>query len=127
MTEQILKIENLELSFRGRAGIVQAVRGVSLEVNPGETLALVGESGCGKTAMCREILRLHAGNAVVERGRIILCGKDILGISEEEMLDVRGRDAAMVFQDPMSFLDPTFSVGRQIMKTIIMYGQSSLL
>jgi len=125
MNEELLRIVDLILSFRSPQGDVPAVRGVSLNVKAGETLALVGESGCGKTAICREILRLHSGNAIIEQGSIFLCGQNILELTEEEMEKVRGRDASMVFQDPMSSLNPTFSIGKQIMEAITAHEKIS--
>lgn len=116
-----MKIENLKLSFHGPQGRVPAVRGVDLEVRRGETLALVGESGCGKTALCRCILMLHSQHAIIEEGQINLCGNDVTRLSEKELEKVRGRDAAMIFQDPMSSLNPTFSIGTQIMEPILIH------
>ena len=112
--ENLLKIENLKLAFHGPFGRVPAVRGVDFSVDAGETVALVGESGCGKTALCRSILMLHSQHADIEEGRILLAGKDVTGLTEKELESVRGKDAAMVFQDPMSSLNPTFSIGSQI-------------
>lgn len=123
--EQILSIENLILSFYGPQGKVPAVRGVSLELSAGETLALVGESGCGKTALCRAVMMLHNQHAVIEEGRILLCGRDVTKLREKELEQIRGRDAAMVFQDPMSSLNPTLSIGRQIMEPILLHGKVS--
>lgn len=116
--EKVLIVNNLKLSFRGKEGKIQAVNGVSFEVNAGETLALVGESGCGKTALCRAIMMLHAKHAVIEDGSIVLCGKDVTSMDEKEMLNIRGKDVSMIFQDPMSSLDPTLPIGKQIMKPI---------
>lgn len=123
--EPVVKIENLRLSFHGFLGKVEAVKGVSLQVFPGETLALVGESGCGKTALCRSIMMLHADHAEIEEGRIRLCGRDVCSLSEKELEAVRGRDAAMVFQDPMASLNPVFSIGRQIMEPILIHEKVS--
>lgn len=121
----ILQVENLSLSFHGPDGRVPAVRGVSLQVNPGEVVAMVGESGCGKTALCRAILGLHSQHAVIEGGSITLCGKTVTSMTEEELQMVRGKDAAMVFQDPMSSLNPTVSVGGQIAETIRLHEKIS--
>lgn len=123
--EAAVKIENLRLSFHGPQGRVEAVKGVDLKVSAGETVALVGESGCGKTALCRSILRLHAEHAEIESGRIFLCGRDITRLSEREMEKLRGVDAAMVFQDPMTSLNPVFSIGQQIMEPILIHEKVS--
>lgn len=123
--EQILSVENFRLSFHGPQGKVPAVCGVSLQVKAGETLALVGESGCGKTALCRAVMMLHSQHACVEGGRILLCGRDVTAMAERELEQVRGRDAAMVFQDPMSSLNPTLSIGRQIMEPILLHQKVS--
>ncbi|WP_425756893.1 ATP-binding cassette domain-containing protein [Ihubacter sp. rT4E-8] len=123
--KQILSVENLKLSFRGSQGNVSALRGVSLQVNAGETLALVGESGCGKTALCRAVMMLHSQHAVIEDGRILLCGRNVSVMNEAELVKVRGRDAAMVFQDPMTSLNPTLSIGRQIMEPVLLHQRVS--
>lgn len=123
--EQILSVENLILSFYGSQGKVPAVGGVSLQVSAGETLALVGESGCGKTALCRAVMMLHSQHAVIEEGRILLCGRDVTRMTEKELEQIRGRDAAMIFQDPMSSLNPTLSIGRQIMEPILLHQKVS--
>lgn len=123
--EQILSVENLRLSFHGPQGDVSAVRGVSLQVSAGETLALVGESGCGKTALCRAVMMLHSQHAAIEGGRILLCGREVTAMSEKELEQVRGRDAAMIFQDPMSSLNPTLSIGRQIMEPVLLHQRVS--
>lgn len=122
---KILEIENFRLSFQGPFGKVPAVGGVDLTVSPGETLALVGESGCGKTALCRAILMLHSQHAEIESGRILLCGRDVTSMTEKEMEAVRGKDGAMIFQDPMSSLNPVFSIGKQIMEPILRHQKVS--
>ncbi|MGI6721501.1 MAG: ATP-binding cassette domain-containing protein [Anaerovoracaceae bacterium] len=121
--DELLKIENLRLTFNGPHGQVPAVRGVSFAVRHGEILALVGESGCGKTALCRAVLRLHSAHAEISGdSSIMLCGRDVLRLSETEMQSVRGSEAAMIFQDPMFSLDPVFSVGEQIMEPMLIHG-----
>ena len=123
--ETLLKIENLKLAFHGPDGRIPAVRGVDLSVDAGETVALVGESGCGKTALCRCILMLHSRHADIEEGKILLAGEDVTARSEKELEAVRGKDAAMVFQDPMSSLNPTFSIGSQIMEPMRIHEKIS--
>ncbi len=117
-----LEIKNLRLSFYGEKGCVQAVKGVNLHVNQGETLALVGESGCGKTALCRCILGLHSSHAKIEGGSISLGTRDITGLSEKDMGRIRGKEVAMVFQDPMSSLNPVFTIGSQIAQAILAHA-----
>ena len=95
--DSILKIENFKLSFHGAGGKVEAVKGIDFEIFPGEKVALVGESGCGKTATCRAVMMLHSRHAEVDSGHIYLCGRDVTHMTEAELTDVRGRSAAMVF------------------------------
>lgn len=125
MNKELLSIEHLILSFHGVHGKVTAVRGVNLSLRAGETLALVGESGCGKTALCRAVMMLHSQHAVIEEGAIYLSGKDVTKLTEQKLEQIRGRDAAMIFQDPMSSLNPTFSIGRQIMEPMILHKNIS--
>jgi oligopeptide transport system ATP-binding protein len=94
------------------------VRGLSFTLEAGETLALVGESGSGKTAACRSLLRLLPKNASIDGGEILLEGRNVLALNRRELRDLRGRDIAMVFQDPMTSLDPTMRVGHQIMEAL---------
>ena len=122
---RILEIENFKLSFYGPQGRVPAVRGVNLYENAGETVALVGESGCGKTALCRAILGLHSSHAKVEGGSISLMGIRVTEMTDRQLEAVRGRCASMVFQDPMTFLNPTFSVGSQIRDAILLHEKVS--
>ena len=122
---RILDIENFKLSFYGSHGRVPAVRGVNLYVEAGETLALVGESGCGKTALCRAVLGLHRSHAKVEDGSITLSGLKVTEMTDRQMEAVRGKQAAMIFQDPMTSLNPTFSIGSQIRDTILLHEDIS--
>ena len=114
----ILEIDNFKLAFHGPAGRVAAVRGVSLSVYPGEAVALVGESGCGKTSLVRAVLGLHSAHAITESGSVTLDGCVITDMTERALESVRGRDVSMVFQDPMSSLNPVVSVGGQIAQAI---------
>ena len=123
--EKIVEVENLILSFHGPAGKVEAVKGVSLSAATGEILALVGESGCGKTALCRSILMLHSSHAEIEGGKILLCGREVTQCTEKELTDIRGRDAAVVFQDPSASLNPVYSIGSQIMEPMIFHERIS--
>jgi oligopeptide transport system ATP-binding protein len=116
-----LEVQDLSVSFATLAGRVQAVRRLSFSLYQGETLALVGESGCGKTVTCRAMMRLLPKNASIDSGRILLEGVDILGFSEKRMRSLRGNDIAMVFQDPMTSLDPTMRIGRQIEEALTLH------
>ncbi|HXZ91492.1 MAG TPA: ABC transporter ATP-binding protein [Burkholderiales bacterium] len=111
----LLEVENLRTQFQTAAGTVQAVDGISYTVNEGETVAIVGESGCGKSVSALSVMRLVAEPAGrIESGRILYKGRDLLALSEEEMRDIRGREIAMVFQEPMTSLNPVLTIGRQL-------------
>jgi oligopeptide/dipeptide ABC transporter ATP-binding protein len=111
----LLEVRNLRTSFLSAAGAVRAVDGVSWDIEQGETVALVGESGCGKSVSALSIMRLVAEPAGrIEGGEILYKGRDLLQLSEEQMREVRGRDIAMIFQEPMTSLNPVLSIGRQL-------------
>jgi oligopeptide/dipeptide ABC transporter ATP-binding protein len=111
----LLEVEDLKTTFATAAGIVRAVDGVSWDIEEGETVALVGESGCGKSVSALSVMRLVALPAGrIESGAIRFKGRDLLKLSEEEMREVRGREIAMIFQEPMTSLNPVLSVGRQL-------------
>jgi peptide/nickel transport system ATP-binding protein len=111
----LLRVEDLNVRFRTSSGIVRAVNGVSFEARRGETLAIVGESGSGKSVTSLSILRLlPADTAYVESGRVLFEGRDLLALSEAAMRAVRGNAISMIFQEPMTSLDPVMTVGRQI-------------
>ena len=117
--ERILAVDNLNISFKTQYGIVHAIRGVSFELYKGETLAIVGESGSGKSVTSRAIMGLLAGNAIVEDGTIDYANRDLLRIPEELFHEIRGSKISMIFQDPMSSLNPIVKVGKQITETLI--------
>ena len=121
--EKILEVDNLNVSFNTYAGEVKAVRGVSFELSKGETLAFVGESGCGKTVTAKSILRLlKPPFAVIKPESKIVCnGKDVLKMSEKELCEFRGDEVGMIFQDPMTSLNPTMTVGKQIMESLMIH------
>lgn len=121
MSHVRLEVKNLSVSFSTFSGKVHAVRDVSFSLLEGETLAIVGESGSGKTVACRALMRLLAKNASIDAGQIVLDGIDLLRLSERDMRQVRGNDVSMVFQDPMTSLDPTMKVGRQIEEAITLH------
>lgn len=116
----ILKVENLKISFKTQQGILHAIRGIDFELYRGETLAIVGESGSGKSVTARAIMGLLAGNANHESGSIMYQGQDLMLIPEEEFHRIRGTKIAMIFQDPMSSLNPIMRVGKQITETLIL-------
>ncbi len=117
--EIILSVEDLKLSFKTQYGILKAVRGVSFDLYRGETLAIVGESGSGKSVTARTILGLSAPNAIFEGGSINYQGQDLMQVPEELFHEIRGSKISMIFQDPMSSLNPIMSVGKQISEALI--------
>ena len=127
MSEHLLEVKNLKVSFHTYAGEVQAVRGVSFKVNPGECMAIVGESGSGKTVTSKAVLGLIATppGEIKKESEILFEGKDILKFTEKEWRAFRGKEAAMIFQDPMTSLNPTMKVGKQIMESIILHNKVS--
>ncbi|MBQ9210991.1 MAG: ABC transporter ATP-binding protein [Clostridia bacterium] len=125
MSEAILRVNHLSVSFDTYAGTVRAVRDISFDLEPGETLALVGESGCGKSVTCRSVMGLLARNARVEAGEILFQGEDLLKKSNREMRAIRGGKIAMIFQDPMTSLDPTMKIGRQIAEAVTLHRKVS--
>ena len=122
MSEAVLKVEDLEVEFDTYGGVVRAVRGVSYEVHAGETLAVVGESGCGKSVTVQALM----GLIPMPPGRIVsgsarLLGTELIGLSQAELNRVRGADMGMIFQDPMTSLNPTMKVGDQIAETLVVH------
>lgn len=118
-----LSVNNLKISFRTDGGKVQAVRGISFDLYKGETLALVGESGSGKSVTNRAIMGILAGNAIKEAGEILYDGRDLMKIPEEEFHRLRGDKIAMIFQDPMSSLNPIMRVGKQMTEATLIKGK----
>ena len=111
----LLKIEDLTFSFRTYGGVVKAVRGVSFEVNAGETVGIVGESGCGKSVTAQCILKLNPEPpGFFEKGSIQYHGEEIITKSDKEMRKIRGMEIGFIFQDPMTSLNPTMRIGKQI-------------
>ena len=119
MAKNVLNIKDLYVSFDTYAGEVQAVRGVSYHVDEGEVLGVVGESGCGKSVTAQTIMKLNPmPPAKIKSGEITLDGIDIIATSEDKMQEIRGKEVSMIFQDPMTCLNPTMKVGRQITEAI---------
>lgn len=114
----ILEASDLSVSFETDAGEVQAVRDVSLSLKEGEVLAIVGESGCGKSVLCKSLMKMLPGNARIKSGKILVNGIDITRYKERDMAKLRGTLFSMVFQDPMTALNPTMTIGRQIEEAI---------
>lgn len=118
--ENILEVKDLEINFNTYAGLVHAVRGVSFNLRKGETLAIVGESGSGKSVTTNAIMKLiPKGNGIYANGSVMFEGKDLIKLSDKEMTSIRGKDIAMIFQDPMTSLNPTMKIGKQIEEVII--------
>ncbi|WP_283679256.1 ABC transporter ATP-binding protein [Lentilactobacillus sp. Marseille-Q4993] len=117
----ILEVRDLKIDFKTYAGRVKAIRDVSFDLRKGETLAIVGESGSGKSVTTRSIMGLLAQNAVVTGGSIEFKGDDLLKKSDKQMDAIRGRDIAEIFQDPMTSLDPTMKIGKQIAEPLMIH------
>lgn len=123
--EKKLEVKNLTISFRTQNGKVQAVRGIDFDLYKGETLAIVGESGSGKSVTNRAVIGILANNAIVENGEIIYDGQDLLKISEDDFYKIRGDKIAMIFQDPLSSLNPIMKVGKQLTEAMLLKGKAS--
>ena len=119
-----LEVKNLQISFRTQGGILKAVRNISFDLYKGETLAIVGESGSGKSVTSRAIMGILAGNSIVEGGEIIYDGQDLLKISEEDFHKLRGDKVAMIFQDPLSSLNPIMRIGQQLTEAMILKAKT---
>jgi oligopeptide/dipeptide ABC transporter ATP-binding protein len=114
----LLSVEDLRVEFWTQRGTVYAVNGVSFEIAAGETLGIVGESGCGKSVTSLAILGILSRNGRVTSGRAVFEGRDLIGLSDRELRRIRGRDIAMIFQDPMTSLNPVLTIGRQIRESL---------
>ncbi|MCM3792562.1 MULTISPECIES: ABC transporter ATP-binding protein [Priestia] len=124
--EKMIQIKNLHVQFSTYGGRVQAVRGVSFDLHKGETLAIVGESGCGKSVTSQSIMRLiPTPPGRITSGSILFKGQDLTKLSEKKMRDIRGADISMIFQDPMTALNPTLRVGEQISENIMQHENIS--
>ena len=120
-----LSVNNLKVSFRTDAGKVQAVRDISFDLYKGETLAIVGESGSGKSVTSKAIMGISAGNSIYEGGEILYDGQDLVRIPEEEMHKLRGDKIAMIFQDPLSALNPIMRIGNQITEAMLLKNKAN--
>lgn len=122
MSENLIEVKNLKTFFKTEAGIVKAVNDVSFKVKKGETVCVVGESGCGKSITAMSIMGLVSKDTGFnDGGEILFEGKDLLKSTDEEMRNIRGKDIAMIFQEPMSSLNPTFTIGFQVMEPLILH------
>ncbi|CAK8054800.1 ABC transporter ATP-binding protein [Eupransor demetentiae] len=126
MTAPILEVKNLKVNFNTYAGTVKAIRDISFDLQPGETLAIVGESGSGKSVTTKTLLGLNAENAIIpDSSQLIFKGQNMLDFKEKDWEKVRGNEIAMVFQDPMTALDPTMTIGKQIAEPILKHQKLS--
>ena len=121
MTEPLLRVENLQIDFQTEASLVHAVRGVSFDIMPGQTVALVGESGSGKSVTALSVLKLLPAVATYPAGSIWFKGQDLLAASDQQIRAVRGNAISMIFQEPMSSLNPLHSVGKQVSEALILH------
>lgn len=123
---KILEVKDLHVSFKTYKGEVQAVRGVDFSLDKGETIAIVGESGCGKSVTSQTIMRLIPNPpGVIKKGEILFEGSDLTKVSEKQMEKIRGSEISMIFQDPMTSLNPTMTIGTQIMEGLIKHQKLS--
>ena len=123
--DRVLEVKDLKISFRTANGTLKAVRDISFNLERGKTLAIVGESGSGKSVTSKAILGILAGNSIIEGGEILYDGKDLLKISEEEMCKIRGDRISMIFQDPLSSLNPIVKIGRQITEAMLLKNKGN--
>ena len=117
--DTLLRLEDLTMHYKTKAGWVQAIDGVSFSLNKGQSLGLVGESGCGKTSIAMSLMRLLPNNAKLVRGRVLFGGQDLYALSDEEIRKLRWKKIAMIFQAAMNSLNPVYSVGNQIIEAIL--------
>jgi peptide/nickel transport system ATP-binding protein len=125
VTSPLLRISDLHTTIRGRRREVHAVRGISLDLAQGEVLGLVGESGSGKTMTAMSILRLLPRGGSITGGGIELAGRDLVSLPEKAIRQVRGNDVGVVFQDPLSSLNPTMSIGDQVAEVVLEHREVS--
>ena len=122
--EHLLEVKNLSVSIDGPSGEIQAVRDVSFSLKKGEVLAIVGESGCGKSVLCKSIMKLLPPSARIKEGSISVNGQDITCYREKDMQKLRGRIFSMIFQDPMTSLNPTIKIGKQIAEAVLIHNKN---
>lgn len=120
--EKVLEVKDLSVSFETYSGKVRAVRGISFDLYKGETLAIVGESGSGKSVTTKAILGILAKNATIDSGEIIYKGEDLAKYNEDEFFEIRGEQISLIFQDPLSALNPIMKIGKQITEALVLRG-----
>lgn len=121
MSEVLLKVNELKTYFKTDAGTVKAIDGVSFEVRQGETVCIVGESGCGKSMTAMSIMHLLPPNGSISSGEIFFKGRDIAKLSQNQMREINGKEITIIFQEPMTSLNPVFTIGSQIAETLILH------
>ena len=119
----VLSVKDLRVNFRAYGGLVQAVRGISFDLHRGETLAIVGESGSGKSVSIRAIMGILANNAIIESGEILYDGMDLTKVKEEDFHHIRGNRIGLIFQDPLSALNPIMKIGQQITEVLHLHNK----
>lgn len=119
--QKLLEVENLKIAFRSSDSTVVAVQGISFHINEGETLGIVGESGCGKSITSLAVMRLLSPAAAQVEGRVCFAGQDLLLLSEREMCNVRGRQISIIFQEPMTSLNPVHTIGKQVDEALMLH------
>ncbi len=122
MPEKLLRVENLTVCAKTEKGMADIVDGISFSMNPGEILGIVGESGCGKSMTALAIAGLSARNVRIRTGRIFFCGKDLRTLSREEIRKIQGKDLSMIFQDPLTSLNPLMKIGRQVSENLRLHS-----
>ena len=123
MSEKLLSVQDLHTSFFTDAGEVQAVNGVSFELDPGEILGIVGESGSGKSVTAYSIMQILADTGRITGGKILFKGEDLSGWSEKRMQSFRGKNCSIIFQDPMTSLNPVFTIGDQLREAVVLHTE----
>ncbi|MBN2712652.1 MAG: ABC transporter ATP-binding protein, partial [Planctomycetes bacterium] len=124
-TANLIRIENLAVDFQSSGQTVNAVKNISFSIGEGETIGLVGESGSGKSVTSLAIMRLIAEPGIIKSGNITMKGKNLLTIEEDEIRKIRGREIAMIFQEPMTCLNPVYTIGNQIMEAVLTHQHKS--
>lgn len=123
--EKLLEVKNLHTSFYTHVGEVKAVRGVTFDVNKGEAIGIVGESGCGKSVTMMSMMRILSDTGKAKEGQALFEGRDLLKMTDKEMLQIRGNEISMIFQDPMTSLNPVYTIGDQLMEPLLRHKKAS--